>query len=1626
MRDVFDHSARMTQTPGTDTSDAATKLQPDDAAVDQLQGDARPATLEEARSVQLAAADVTADVPPMEVVGDSAAEKHNAALGDAAKLIYDKMHPGILGSYDPQGVAAILEPMSAADRKKVEELYLSVEANSGKTPLRGDLRNLGAVDHRTLEGILDREDGKPNTAGNVMVALETARAEGAGLIWNSDSAKGNALLRAALSTLNADSYRQLETTFQTRYGTSLESAVQQTPGISDADKRLLHFWQKGSDGRTATDISEMARLAVASKNLPMLASVVQGTGDAFTAARTELQNDRSFQQQIDNNWGARPARGVRPQETTEQKVAHDLVREGHISLATIVTGNRDVLAGFLDNEVGTEQALQSATAQERKLFTDGRAAADLLAANPNAQLTPEQQAGKPYYDTINAALSKFNPREREILMDQLAEGRKTLISNLAGQHSEASMQWLFGGFGGGHTTENLMSQVERMPAQDHALLSNPATRDAYRTRLEKSLETYEPDKAVRDRIMALVDAKTAPRPGADGRPVAPTFEEAQKIRRSLGEVVADNPESSAQSRRSVAEAVLTMTPADAQKYKDDAAFRASVDRSLQTTSSMSPADDAAIYLSSSLLRQVAETGQPPQLGPLEQFSQSMMRETGDNNSRITEAQKILASSPSLRDHMKTLLRPLTEEGGGGAAAFDKFSAEDKALYRMFVGTFGGMQGQMALRDAVNGVQNAHYDNMRYGASATTRMALYGTYDQIAALPEDQRRIRMDMMTADQRKIADEVIAQGGKPTLADRIRSFVIQDGGKHTDFGAELAKLAQDPVALRALHTEYSGKYGNLSEQFMARVPTSDTVQYKGLLGEQTAQQQFFDRTGQVSDTGGFALDASGLALDRTLGINQAKIAEYEALRQKLPPEVQAAISQQFSDSLRNHQESKERLADAAADALFLTAAAVSIIATWGMDAPAVAALIPRLAIAGGTARPTIQAAIRGGDLEGSDIFKQTLRGTIEGASLGIVLPGGVAAKGVNALDQPVVAAAERNGARVLEGEILPPVRATTVRPVAELESPVIDLTATHVDDAATAAGTTARPSFRASQEVDEVAPLVAAERTTAEIVQPLEITDANVVVASQAVTSADVVVSNRALTEVVEPITDAQAVVATQVLPDAQNVVASRVLPEIAEPISDAQVVAATRVAPDAEVVVANRVLSDVVEPITDAQVVAATRVAPDAEVVVANRVLPEVVEPIRNTEAVVLNAAPDVNLVEADAAITVVQPITRTEAVVAREITPEVVADVPLIVPNRFVTQAVPDTAEQVALSNTETVLATNTDNVVAARADSLVTRNEVVVPIEPENVVVAQRDSLVQRGEVVVPIEPENVVVANRVTTQAAEDVPLTAVVNADNAVVANTHNAVVANTDNAVVANADNAVVANAENAVETAVVPRVESVIASTGDNAITPTASATREGFDRLWARMAQAASTTDDLARAAVPAITNAAGQVVARGTVMAAELEELRRLSEQQRSTAQVVPQAQVVAEPAREQEQPLEPLPAVPVEPVEVQELPPIPKPSDLLIQLATVKNGEGPYQSAARILREALGKPADHKEVMALTRAIQRVFTAENNGNGDMSGLRVRTQFVTPQNFSMLLAEVKDEETRKMLQAKFTA
>jgi hypothetical protein len=91
-----------------------------------------------------------------------------------------------------------------------------------------------------------------------------------------------------------------------------------------------------------------------------------------------------------------------------------------------------------------------------------------------------------------------------------------------------------------------------------------------------------------------------------------------------------------------------------------------------------------------------------------------------------------------------------------------------------------------------------------------------------------------------------------------------------------------------------------------------------------------------------------------------------------------------------------------------------------------------------------------------------------------------------------------------------------------------------------------------------------------------------------------------------------------------------------------------------------------------------------------------------------------------------------------------------------------------------------------------------------------------------------------------------------------------------------------------------------------------------------------------------------------------------------------------------------------------------------KPSAKLIEAATVRRGEGPWQTAERIL--ALdGKKHSVDEVRALTKAIQAAYKADNNSS-DMSGLKVKYGFAnkSEQTFNNIIANCKDDKVRALL------
>lgn len=91
-----------------------------------------------------------------------------------------------------------------------------------------------------------------------------------------------------------------------------------------------------------------------------------------------------------------------------------------------------------------------------------------------------------------------------------------------------------------------------------------------------------------------------------------------------------------------------------------------------------------------------------------------------------------------------------------------------------------------------------------------------------------------------------------------------------------------------------------------------------------------------------------------------------------------------------------------------------------------------------------------------------------------------------------------------------------------------------------------------------------------------------------------------------------------------------------------------------------------------------------------------------------------------------------------------------------------------------------------------------------------------------------------------------------------------------------------------------------------------------------------------------------------------------------------------------------------------------------RPSAKVAELASVRRGEGPWQTAERILASD-GKRHGVDEVRALTKAIQAAYKADNNST-DMSGLKVKYNFATKseQTFNNIINNCQDAKVRALL------
>ncbi len=711
------------------------------------------------------------------------------AINASVDLVKDKLtnYLFLIGAPDTDALARTLGPMAQADRQALEAKY---QEKFGKS-LRDELKyQLGDGEKFvTIEAMLNRKDGATNLAGNARIALE---------VMKEDPERGMRLLRSTLAPLNSSQAAELQANYQKDYGKPLTTDIQsvESSRVGENQKAIFSTLLKGVDKIDSAEIVDMAKKAVQSRDLQMFAGVIGGDLPANVQARAALNSDPEFVANMRKTFGT-TARG---QGLVPNPIAEDYLREGRISLGTILKADTAAILPYFQNAANSDLVFSNATAKERRDYASGR---DLVKSGAEPKTIQEQEA-KRFYEFIEKSIqSSASGTRRDVLRDELMHGGKTLISGLAELHKDSTL-----GFGGGHTTNDLMNRVENMTATEWNLLKNPT----YKANLAESLKSYATADEQKQ-VLALIEAKLNPPGQKPGQPA--TFEQSQAVERPLEQYMQNFTASGVTKTSEAVGHIERMTAADASRYQSDPAFKASVDSfASQYLTDRSTGNIPAQLLASRLLEQTAQTGKPPVLGEVDQFlkaraekidSDTSVDSSAANKAQLATIGKVeeLMKDPALLARMQNVLAVQRGEKQG------EVSREDDLLYKTFSAALG-TPGNFAYL-LTDGKGQSYIGTKVALSGGLAGDWLVGRYPDLAKLPEaDRSRIRESLPLPEQ-KILDNVIAQNGKADLTDNLRSLVL-DGGSLKDFQADLAKLS--PEQQTQLKADYSRKYGGDLDQ--------------------------------------------------------------------------------------------------------------------------------------------------------------------------------------------------------------------------------------------------------------------------------------------------------------------------------------------------------------------------------------------------------------------------------------------------------------------------------------------------------------------------------------------------------------------------------------------------------------------------------------------------------------------------------------------------------------------------------------------------------------------------------------------------------------------------------------------
>lgn len=876
----------------------------------------------------------------------------------------------------------ILEPMKADDRKAVEAAY---KKDTGRN-LEDDLqKTLGgnSEDFKRLSGILHRQDGKSDEAGQIDVMMtrlngaaqsEAARSTLFGMTESYllrgavgtalDAAKDIKLARESVSevqrsvgSLTSEQIQEL----QHRTGRDFNKEFQTNPNLSDNDKKALAILMEGVDKRSGSDPASMQRalkltdLALATGNAELLKETLQtasqDTRDLFMGSGGLSRIDRTF-------------------TGDDRATARDYATHGRANLGYLIEGNEH---WYHTNKDEINRLVTNPAGEDRDMFVKGRQLAD---AGKGAA-SPEDTKALEFYNRVHDGLKNAG-NAREVADWEAKLSGDKLAANLTEARSDGGIF----GWGAKTDTNKLYTSVENIDkATWDKLKADP---DSVK-RVEQALSTFA-SEADRTAIMTKLKERLS----------ADSYEHSDGLGRRTAKELLTEPDLTANDRIN---GLLKLGEADRRDIATNPAYQKELEGLVDPKGKFSPEKLAEQRIIAEL-----KAGKKP-----DNLDKAMAEALGDANpaqvARLVEAG--LKDNPELRARLQ---HPTTDEDSKLANSIDRVmrAAVDKA-------GFGDQY--VASPDGTGATITGRYDEFINPLLANGHMPVdlkaqlepdrgKRLEDIAHASPEERARL-LQNPPADQatklfqdsvlgknpdREILLNGLKQGGLDA-ADYLRTFATSDNAKQPTADLKDTLQRMTPEERQDLANRYYTKYGKLvSEDVVAKVPEQEKFRFRELLSptdvhvrqvaldtreenlrHESGADRWLSENWDKSKQG--ALEAQN-QMDRYL---KEHATDIDKLNPQQKADFEKAVGN-YQQALKNYVDSKGKFSEAVVDTGVAVVAVGSMVLTAGASSPLVAAVAVGTVAAPVTAAGRVAAlsGIQGSDFDSSagNVAREAFKG--------------------------------------------------------------------------------------------------------------------------------------------------------------------------------------------------------------------------------------------------------------------------------------------------------------------------------------------------------------------------------------------------------------------------------------------------------------------------------------------------------------------------------------------------------------------------------------------------------------------------------------------------------------------------